>query len=288
MLRRTARRGSVAGQSFWGCARYPACRGVVGIAQSEEPSEEATAAMQPGAGASAQAEYNRRLIAQRTRIRRAWPVVVGASLVLMFGAYLLVNSYQAGPGWAGLAAIVVGAIAVLGFLQLPSTTSAWRVGAQGERRTASYLVGLEQAGFVVLHDRRVPGYGGNLDHVAIGPSGVWAIETKSLSARVEIEGDRLMVAGRRQERIVDQAFKEATAVQIALRDVLDKLGMTVTPVLCMHRSRLPWFNKTVRGVQLVSGSGLVRLLKEGEQRLSPEQVQVVARVASRLLLAAKG
>ena len=244
--------------------------------------------MQPVAGASAQAEFDRRRGADRARIRRAWPVIVGAALVFMYGSFLFVSSYQLGPGWAGLAAIVVGAIAVLSFLQLPSTTLAWRVGAQGERRTASYLVGLEQAGFVVLHDRRVPGYGGNLDHVAIGPSGVWAIETKNLAGQVEIEGDRLTVAGRRQDKIVDQVYREATAIQIALREVLETVGVTVTPVLCMHRSKLPWFNKTVREVRLVSGSGLVHLLKDGRQRLSPEQVQVVARDASRLLPAAKG
>jgi restriction system protein len=31
MVRRTAQRGALAGRDFWGCSRYPACRGTVNI-----------------------------------------------------------------------------------------------------------------------------------------------------------------------------------------------------------------------------------------------------------------
>ena len=31
MVRRTAQRGALAGHDFWGCSRYPACRGTVNI-----------------------------------------------------------------------------------------------------------------------------------------------------------------------------------------------------------------------------------------------------------------
>ena len=31
MARRTAQRGALAGHDFWGCSRYPACRGTVNI-----------------------------------------------------------------------------------------------------------------------------------------------------------------------------------------------------------------------------------------------------------------
>ena len=169
------------------------------------------------------------------------------------------------------------AVAFLGtYMQRPQTIEAWRTGAEGERRTAKYLDGLAEAGFVVLHDRRVPGYGGNLDHVAVGPTGVWVIETKSLTGKVEIDGDSVRIRGYRQDRIVDQVYREATAVQAALHDLLDPLQLTARPVICLHRTELPWFNKTVRGVRLASGRQLVRLLRSGEPGLSPEQVQTLA------------
>jgi restriction system protein len=33
MIRRTARRGNMAGQDFWGCSTYPRCRGTRDIPQ---------------------------------------------------------------------------------------------------------------------------------------------------------------------------------------------------------------------------------------------------------------
>ena len=206
----------------------------------------------------------------------------------MVAAYLGVDG-SLGPSAGALAAFAVAAVFAFAVLDLPQTTTAWLKGAEGERRTARYLAGVEEAGFVVLHDRRVPGYGGNLDHVAIGPSGVWAIETKRLSGKVEIFGDELRIGGRQRDGIIDQAYREAVAVQVALRDHLDPLGLTVTPIICLHDGELPWFNKTVRGVRLASGRGLVRQISEGAERLTGEQVQALADVASaRLQPAVRG
>jgi hypothetical protein len=139
---------------------------------------------------------------------------------------------------------------------------------------------------VIFHDRRVPGYGGNLDHIAIGPSGIWAVETKRLAGKVVIDGDELRIGGRRQSRILDQVYRQAAAVQIALRDQLDPLAITVTPIVCLHAGELPWFNRTVRGVQLVSGRGLARTLRSNRTRLTPQQVQALADAASNRLISA--
>jgi ssDNA-binding Zn-finger/Zn-ribbon topoisomerase 1 len=278
MVLRTASRGPHLGEDFWGCPRYPECRGTVAI-QAPLPTELTPLGATSAAGASAQAEFDRRRARTRERIRQVWPVLVGVTLVVMLAAYLAIGGWLS-PSAGALAAIGVLAAFAVAVFELPQTTIAWRKGAEGERRTATYLAGLEEAGFVVLHDRRVPGYGGNLDHVAIGPSGVWAIETKRLSGKVEISGDDVRIGGRRQDGIIDQAFREAIAVQVALRDQLDPLGLTVTPIICLHDGQLPWFNRSVRGVQLVSGQGLIRQLGGGEPRLSGEQVQAIAEVAS--------
>jgi hypothetical protein len=164
-----------------------------------------------------------------------------------------------------------------------STVRAWRVGAEGERSTAAHLEPLRDEGFVVLHDRKVAGSGGNLDHLAIGPSGLWAIETKSLAGKVVIRGDVLRIGGHRRDKIIEQVKQEATIVQVVLGESLTRLGLRVTPVICLHRGELPFFNKTVRGVRLTSGRQIVRLLREGNSRLSAEQVVALAREADRLL-----
>jgi hypothetical protein len=282
MVLRTAARGSYAGQQFWGCSTYPKCWAVVGAKpEIGDALLEASAPAVSPAGASAQVEYERAREKNRQRIRRQWPFGIGVTLVATLVVYLVVQSF-AGAVWGAAVAAII-AFVLLGAFVNSDKVAAWREGAEGERKTARHLEGLGDAGFVVFHDRRVPGYGGNLDHVAIGPTGVWAIETKSWTGKVEIDGDALMVRGYRRDKAVDQVYREATAVQIALGEAASRLGITVTPVLCLHRARMPFFVKAAQGVRVASGKQLVKLLRSGENRLTAEQVQELAHEAERVL-----
>ena len=280
MALRTAGRGQYAGQQFWGCSTFPKCRAVIGIKGQAVATQEQEALLDESAGTSAQARYDRGRRRHAERIRRGWPLVVGMTLVLMFGAFLIAQAYV-GAAWGGAIAMGVGVAMIVGVTRTEWLDS-WRIGAEGERKTASYLAGLEEAGFVVRHDRRVPGYGGNVDHIAIGPTGVWVIETKSYRGRVEVHGDRLEVNGQARDRIVDQVYKEAVAVQIALGDRLTSLGVTVVPVLCFHRAKRAWTEKSVRGVRILDGRGLVKAVRAGERRLNDQHVQSLAADVDRL------
>lgn len=67
----------------------------------------------------------------------------------------------------------------------PQTTRASKEGAVGEERVAQILEERLGDQAVLLHDRKVPGTRGNIDHIAIGPSGVWIIDAKRYKGRVE-------------------------------------------------------------------------------------------------------
>lgn len=54
----------------------------------------------------------------------------------------------------------------------------WRIGAQGEEKIASYLEQLHPHGWRVLHSIPVGERGSDIDHLMIGPGGVWTINTK--------------------------------------------------------------------------------------------------------------
>ncbi len=71
-------------------------------------------------------------------------------------------------------------------------------------------------------------------------------------------------------------------MQIALGERLSSLGLTVTPVLCLHRAKLGWFEKSLRGVRIVDGRGLAKLVRGGDARLSDEQVRSLATELDRL------
>lgn len=66
-------------------------------------------------------------------------------------------------------------------------------GMAGELETAKMLA-LLPAGFTVLNDLAFSGF--NVDHVVVGPSGVWAVETKSQPGVVEERADGVRLNGR--------------------------------------------------------------------------------------------
>ena len=65
----------------------------------------------------------------------------------------------------------------------------WTKGYVGELIVASCLRRLPQ-GYHIFNDVHLPGAHGNIDHVVVGPTGVYVIETKSYSGNYIVRGDR--------------------------------------------------------------------------------------------------
>jgi len=86
-----------------------------------------------------------------------------------------------------------------------------RQGRDGERVVAEYLDALRAHGFRVLHD--VVGGSFNIDHVLVGPSGVFVVETKTWTKRpgqdICFDGERLLIGGREDCRPLRQAKGQA-------------------------------------------------------------------------------
>src|SRR6202011_2986290 len=97
----------------------------------------------------------------------------------------------------------------------------WRRAAAGEMATADLLGRLPRR-WVVLHDRAVPGSRANIDHLVIGPKGLWLIDTKVTRARLVIRRRAVWAGERRID--TDPAAWEADVVS-------ERLGVEVTPVL---------------------------------------------------------
>jgi hypothetical protein len=131
------------------------------------------------------------------------------------------------------------------------------------------------AGWIVLRDRRVPLSRATIDHVAIGPTGVWAIETRSRPGRVRIRAGEIWFDGERTPAVAE-ALRTAGVIQSAAGTGLEDEGTTTRPVLCFQRARLPRFRRAVQGVAIVDGRRLVRLLSSSPRVLDGEAVRSVA------------
>jgi hypothetical protein len=91
------------------------------------------------------------------------------------------------------------------FLGVHTDERAWRRRASGERLTGWWL-GRLPAGWHVFHD--VPSGEAKIDHLVIGPAGVFTINTKNLTGKVWI-GPKSILHNRRRTDFLPKATAEA-------------------------------------------------------------------------------
>jgi hypothetical protein len=223
-------------------------------------------------GASARAEYRRRRAAELTGWTAGLPWRAAlAAVAALTGQQLGTHIGLLDPWLAGLAA-AAGTTWGLRF-RVSQPTRAWRDGARGERATARRLRRLEHHGYMVLHDLQVPGSQANLDHLAVGPAGVFVIDSKYYRGALQLGVDGMLwYAG------YPLAQQLATAVWASLR-VAEALQLPpevpVIPLLVIHRAPVPWGGLTVTGVQVIPPSALANTLGR-EAILLAAQVELIA------------
>jgi hypothetical protein len=224
------------------------------------------------AGASARAEYRRRRAVELARwtVGLPWRIALVAAAALA-GQQLAMHATLPRSGLVGLA-VAVGAAWTLRF-RASQPTRAWRDGARGERATARRLHRLERHGYTVLHDLQVPGSHANLDHLAIGPAGVFVIDSKYYRGPLQLGADGMLwYAG------YPLAQQLATDVWATLR-VTEALQLppevSVRPLMVIHRAPIPWGGLTVAGVKVIPPSALTDALSR-DAVLPAAQVEVIA------------
>lgn len=97
----------------------------------------------------------------------------------------------------------------------------WSRGAEGEETVGAILEGLAGNGWWVIHDVALGR--GNIDHIVVGPGGIFSVETKSHGGRIPV--DRL------DERMLRQAYAEKMVIQSVTQ-------MDVQPLLVFSQAYL--------------------------------------------------
>jgi hypothetical protein len=155
----------------------------------------------------------------------------------------------------------------------------WFKGALGEIMVAGILSELG-AEWTVLHSVPVGRGDSDIDHVVIGPSGVFTINTKSHPGQaIWMAGHGLLVSGQKTNYI-GLAAAEAFRAERALSQA-SGLTVPVTPVVVLVEPG----KRTVRaaldhGVRVLADVELLEFL-EGRREFSDEQVQRIAEAAAR-------
>ena len=205
---------------------------------------EVTAVDRGEAGGSARREYERRRDNREQRIRTDHPKLGGLILALTDD---------------------------------PQSTKAWERGAVGEELLARRLADLPDT-FRALHDRRIRGTRANIDHIVIGPTGVWVIDAKRYVGKrpaLQVEGgiirprvESLRIGGRDGAKLVQ-------GVQSQVERVTAALGEAVPPVagvLCFLEADWP----LIGGSFSVDGVHVLwpRLLVQRMMDAAPQSIDV--------------
>jgi hypothetical protein len=230
------------------------------------------------AGASVVRQYEERKRAWRRRNRKVFLVAE-----LIVGVIIAATLFAAWPHvWTWVGGFVAGGALAL-YLALRESPPPWiqnyQVGALGEERTAKALEPLLKRGWVVVHDlNRIKS---NLDHVLVGPAGVFVLDSKNLHGTVQIDGDVLSLTRPGDDRI---AYSSDSLAQSARRQ-----GYELNRLVKRRCDRSPWVSAVVvvwaefpqraaagRSMHFVHGDYLIEWLDAQPARLSAVQVNEIA------------
>lgn len=162
----------------------------------------------------------------------------------------------------------------------PPTATEWDRGAAGEELTARILAPLTSLGWTILHDRRLPGSGANVDHLAIAGDDIYVIDTKAWRGRVKLLADGRLWYGRTPlDSVLATITWEANVVSAHLTRRIHR-PVTTHPVLCLHGAHLPGDPIHLGRLAIVTGSTLVRVLTGWPSSIDVETNGTLATVAA--------
>jgi hypothetical protein len=193
-----------------------------------------------------------RATARRLAARALW-IGVGALGILAISYFVL---GLRGLALLGVELVVIAAIRITDRLIEPSF-GRWQRGAEGERSVGAILDAMFGEGWHVIHDASL-GHG-NIDHVALGPGGVFAIETKSHGGKIGVDAI--------DSGMLSQAYAE--------KKLLERIsGERVEALLVFSRAyligRVP---ARRRGVTVLPARMLAGFLRRQPQTLSAAQAR---------------
>lgn len=217
------------------------------------------------------------------------PVLV-AALLSGFAVMEVVRAVWSSPPQPWLA-VSMAAVAIAWAGYRVATTlpriRALKLAVEGEKAVGQYLERLRSEGYEVFHD--VQGGSFNLDHVIVGPPGVFAMETKTWSkpskgdARIRFDGQVLTAAGREPDR--DPLIQARAQASWLAELVKESTGRTVAvrPVILFPG----WFVEPMEGgsrdVWVLNPKALPEFLRHEPERLGREDVKLVAFHLSRFI-----
>jgi hypothetical protein len=217
--------------------------------------------------------------------------LVALFMVLMAGMewYRYALDMKPSPWTFTVAALAMSAFAAWRIKRVMPLVRNLKQARDGERAVGQFLEALRSQGYQVFHD--LVGTGFNVDHVVLGPAGVFTIETKTWSKpargrpEIDFDGERVKAAGREPDRDpVVQARAQANWVRNLLMESAGKQAF-VKPVVVFPGWFIVNANGAMKDVWVLEPKALPAFLANEPIRISEADVRLFAFHISRFIRA---
>ncbi|SPL91556.1 unnamed protein product [[Actinomadura] parvosata subsp. kistnae] len=255
---------------------------------SDRPESEQTAAAKPSAPTSTYAPIERasvRSLLQEPRFRRLRNraiVAVVAGLAVGF----LVQDWRVGVT-AGVIAAVLEAVYRA---RSNSSVPAWRRTSVAERRTEAQLRRLERSGYRTLHARAIPGSEAQIDHLVVGPTGVYAVDSEKWDRRlpVRVQMGKKLFHGPfdMKPRLTEAKWEASQASELISKSFGREIA--VVPSLAIYGPPVPWKVMNIRGVDVYQGDRARKWITKRERALTTAEIDRIYDIAAQVLPARYG
>jgi len=159
----------------------------------------------------------------------------------------------------------------------------WSKGAKGEKIVAKKLKKLPKK-YTAIRDVKIPNLGGDIDHVVVGPTGIYVIETKNYKPTyIPDEDCWYHTSGRKSPQ---NPAKQVKLQASKLNDFLvRKLGKklkktTINPVISPINHNLI-FKKDIKSYEIVFPEDLVSYLSHRRKILSSKEVKEIINILAK-------
>jgi nuclease-like protein len=222
-------------------------------------------------------------------IRRAVMAIVVAIAVTIFGGWR----------WGLTAAAVVAIIDTIYHSKTMSLIPADARVTSAQRRTRRRLFLLRPSGYLAVNGRAIPETDEVIDHLVIGPGGVFAVDSERWDRRLPIRTvasnsahGQVLYHGpfSQKDRLAHARWEAAQASRLLSADL--GYEISVHPAMVIYGPTIPWAVATLRGVDVFSGRdvgkyfrGRSRAARKGRSpsRLTWEQAGEIFNAAQRAL-----
>jgi Nuclease-related domain len=196
----------------------------------------------------------------------------------------------------GLAAAVLAATA--DFLYRPRTSPVVPASARAlsaQRRTRRRLNRLTSAGYLSLHARRLPDTGTVVDHLLVGPAGMYLIVSERWDRRLPVrtgQEGQLFHGPFDQSGRIEYGRRVTAQASMLISRALGQ-PITIRPVMVIHGPAVSWAVARINGVDVLGGRGLRRYVRHERAAnrgrwLNEAQIVYLHALASQVLPTARG